>query len=571
MAGISAELTLEIAQFRNAIKQAQSAVNGFSSKAGSSGTSGGISLGKGFLGGIAGILTGAAVQNVLSEAGAAIKSFMSGAIKGAASDEQLQIRFEALTGDKNTATDLLDELRKRSEATGAGIEDMANSMTKFIANGLDPAQAVKLNTSLMDIAGTLGMSAAEANLLGSAVAQVKSKGVASMEELRQQIAEKGVPIFQALADSIGVSVPELNKMIAAGTVSADAVLDVFTNLTGGFAKFRGGAERNANTLNGMFARIKQAWSGLMRDFGKPVMESLKPIFDSLIFAIKSMQKGAAGLGQDFARVVDAVGDIMTSIRGMSWGDLGKAFRLALEVGAIEAINFLNTLGVAMFAAWSTYIMESFKVAAVVLQSMMTPDFWAGLASVLLEVAKAFAVAIVQRVVAGLTAAVDAFTGRGSKAEGGKSPFEAIQKQREAGMSNVANSFTKAFAESRDILKDSAAKAELASLFETGKARSRAGRAGGGGGAFTEGGGAAGGAAGTEGPARVAVGGLASAVNLIMGRSANELILVEAQKQGSEQKKQTALLQQIAASTSAKPKVDTTTKPVAAPTQRLRFA
>ena len=282
--------------------------------------------------------------------------------------ENLEVAFTAITGSADQARQLLSEFREESMRTGIAVDTMAGMVRKLMANGMGMAEAQKMTSSLLDVAGTLGMSESEAGLLGTALAQVQAKGVASMEELRQQIAEKGVPIFEVLAQKIGVSTGELIKMVGEGKVGANVVMEAFSNLEGPLAKFRGGAEKMAQTTGGSFRRLKATMADVFADAGKPLLEGLSGVVNKITEKItewRPMIKGWAADAGAFLAVIS---------QAFSAGELGGMIKLSLIIAAKAMVS---TLWSGMKAAVAGVVVFSIEGIKTAWSKVMDMSFWQG--------------------------------------------------------------------------------------------------------------------------------------------------------------------------------------------------
>lgn len=300
---------------------------------------------------------------IASVAGAValLVSQISSAAQVSGGIEQTSIALEALTGSGDEAKRILDEMRATWLRTGATIEDQSGSIRKFIALGFSPDDALKLQRNLLDVAGAVGMTQEQSTLLASALAQVKAKGIVSMEELRQQIAEKGIPVFEALAAKLNVTKGALIKMVSDGKVPAEALLDIFLNMEGSFGKFVGGANRMGMTFLGLIERLKGAWKLLMAEFAAPIVDSIKPLLNRAIGMLDSFKEKAAAAGK-------MVGDAMLAAFAMiESGQTLKLLQVGLRVafssgvdilmrGIRSAMAFLGTMVKALFG----YIMGKFS-------------------------------------------------------------------------------------------------------------------------------------------------------------------------------------------------------------------
>jgi tape measure domain-containing protein len=266
---------------------------------------------------------------------AAIASQVGAALQPALEKERLQISFNALSADGVGGSRIFEALRSDAMRTGQEIESMASTVQRFLGLGFAEEDALKLQDSLLDIAGALGMTTTESALLGSALAQVKAKGVASMEELRQQIAEKGVPVFQVLAEKIGVSEAAIIDMVSTGKLGADTVIEAFMNLEGPLERFRGGADRLAASAGGLFERMARQGEDLKRAFGEALIPELKLVLTDSIGLIERMKAGAAEFGKIFA---DGIGWVATALDELSLFEMLRYAAAAFREGMWQAFD-----------------------------------------------------------------------------------------------------------------------------------------------------------------------------------------------------------------------------------------
>lgn len=279
----------------------------------------------------------------------------------AAEFERADVALNALTGSIEETNMVTKSMKDLWKSTGVTIGNQARNIQKFIALGFSSRDAVKLNKNILDVAGSVGLSASEASLLGSALAQVKAKGVVSMEELRQQIAEKGIPVIEELQRKLGVTGQAFFQMIQKGEVPAQELIDLFLNMEGSFDRFRGGAERMGKTWDGIMARMNASWSLLASEFAKPIQDALKPVLEELIQLINFLVPYAKQLGQSIANAIKALYQIA---KDDGAAGLIEFVELGLKVAAIKFGRFLITYGVAAANTLSRAMTEALIEASI---------------------------------------------------------------------------------------------------------------------------------------------------------------------------------------------------------------
>lgn len=399
---LAAELILDISKFRRGLRDAQNAVNkAFKGSGMGAGAGQNLALGIAKSGAM---ITAALVAVVATAAGIAAYhagKIIAQGIAMAGEHEKLQMRFEILTGSRGAGNRALNELREDAIRTGITVEDMADNVSKFIAFGFNPDEAMKLNKGILDVGGAVGLSTRDMKLLGVALSQVAAKGTANMEELRQQIAEKGIPIFKALEQQLGVTGAELSQMIQEGKVGADVVLGMFSKVPDGegpFARFQGGAEKMASTLPGIVARMKVVWQEFLRVLGNPIIDALKPAMEAALRAMEGLLPLAATWGQWIADAVSDVTAIMTILSSISWEQYGYLFQTAFMLAIKEIANLLIATLAGIGAATGAYFIAGGKTLVNILAILTHPAFWAGMVQEIWKAATVFGDRLLESVV-----------------------------------------------------------------------------------------------------------------------------------------------------------------------------
>jgi len=305
-----------------------------------SGASSAASAVKGAFSGIGGAIPGGGLlAPLLGIAGVAgsimlLKSQLAGGFDLAGEIERTGVALTALTGSAPEAARVMDEMRRTWLATGTDIAEQSGTIRKFIALGFSTDDAMKLQKNILDVAGAVGLTSAEAGQLGSALAQVQAKGIVSMEELRQQIAEKGIPVFDLLSKKLGVTQGELMKLVGEGKVPAESLLSIFLNMEGALGKFSGGATRMGMTFTGLVARMQGAWALLRAEFIAPIADSLKPILDGAITKLETFKEAFRAAGK-------AIGDtVLATFALIQNGRIGEAFSTGMTAAISVAVDLL---------------------------------------------------------------------------------------------------------------------------------------------------------------------------------------------------------------------------------------
>lgn len=171
--------------------------------------------------------------------------------------------MNAVYKDTSTTAKQLDFLRKTATESGVSVGGISDSFVKFSAAmksaNVPLAESNALFKSVTRAAGTLGLSGGRTTLMLDALAQMASKGVVSMEELRQQLGDSLPGALSLTAKGLGITDATLVKLVESGNLATRDFIPAFTR---GLKELHGETEglvplwerlKNALTLAGQNA------------------------------------------------------------------------------------------------------------------------------------------------------------------------------------------------------------------------------------------------------------------------------------------------------------------------------
>jgi tape measure domain-containing protein len=142
--------------------------------------------------------------------------------------EPIKQSLNFIAGSKEAGQSELGYLSKVSDKYGTGLESGAQGYIQLSAAAAGTkleGQGVKdLYEGISASIRAMNLSTADGSLVFQAYTQMLSKGKISMEELRQQLAEKSPQALQIFAKAMGVSVSQLQVMSAKGQLISEEVL-----------------------------------------------------------------------------------------------------------------------------------------------------------------------------------------------------------------------------------------------------------------------------------------------------------------------------------------------------------
>jgi|DEB0MinimDraft_6_1074348.scaffolds.fasta_scaffold12516_2 tape measure domain-containing protein len=236
------------------------------------------------------------------------------AVKSAAQLETLETSFISLTGGAKQAADMMQNLNRFTAKTPFQIENVANAARQLIASGTEVGQVNDQLQFLGDIAATSGVSIEE---IAAIFAKVNAKGKVELESLNQ-LAERGIPIFDALAEATGLPADKLG----AGAVSVEQFNQVLSGFAqeGGFAA--GAMERLSGTAAGKFSTAMDNLKLAGAELVKGLMPTISKILD-----------GVTAMAQRFTALSDTTKNTILGIAAV----LGAAGPIAMAVAALMPV------------------------------------------------------------------------------------------------------------------------------------------------------------------------------------------------------------------------------------------
>lgn len=320
-------------------------------------------IGRGFVKGTGAIAAGVGKATLaVGAAGAAIAGF---GLKTAAEMELSAVAFETLLGNAELAEDTYRDLVDFAAKTPFELPGLTRAEQSLIAAGVETERLIPLMTGMGDVMSGLGGGTAEVERGMLALQKAQAKGRLDMETMNI-LAEAGIPIFDAVAEKLGVTTEEMRNMVSAGEVTADVLFDVFEDFPPVFEKFRGGAERASQTLAGVLSTLKDTVSIGLAD-------SLTPVLGTLIPVVKSLSES---LGPILSSIGALLVPVLTVFANVLSDDLVPALAVLVEeIGPI-------------FAEWFEVLGGLISSVLPIVTSLIT-QLVQGLGPILIEIAKVF--------------------------------------------------------------------------------------------------------------------------------------------------------------------------------------
>lgn len=178
--------------------------------------------------------------------------------------ETVRRGLTALYGTTEIANRQFEFLRAASLRAGISMAGITDSFVRFSAatkaSGIGLSETNALFEGLTRAGATLGLSTERVQLALDALGQIASKGVVSMEELRQQLGDSVPGALSLTAKGLGITDAELIKLVESGRLASR---DFFPAFTKGLKELQG----ETNGFSATLGRLTTTLTTLAQNIG----------------------------------------------------------------------------------------------------------------------------------------------------------------------------------------------------------------------------------------------------------------------------------------------------------------
>lgn len=246
--------------------------------------------------------------------------------------EQYITSFTTMLGSAEKAKALMDDINEMAAKTPFETTDLTKAAQMLMNYGVAEDEVINKMTQLGDLSGGV---AEKLDRISLAYGQMLAKGKVTGEELRQ-MTEAGVTLLQPLADELGVTTAELQKMVSAGKVGIPELNAAIEKITSEGGKFSGMMENQAQTMSGMLSTLKDEFTQFGREAGEKAFGEVKGALQEVMATIE--QASSDGTLDEMAEELgNALNVLVTSL--MNVAKFLWEYRDAVAAGAAAMVTF----------------------------------------------------------------------------------------------------------------------------------------------------------------------------------------------------------------------------------------
>jgi tape measure domain-containing protein len=213
------------------------------------------------------LVAGLAIANQL-------KNIAASAIEVADSFTRVENALQTVFGSVGAANEQMMFLDETANRLGTDLLATSKGFTMIAAAGksagLSTKQIQEIFAGASEASAALSLSAENTNGVLLAFSQILSKGKVQAEELRGQIGERLPGAFSLAAESMGITVQELDKLMQSGDLAADEFLPKFAAQLK--KTFHEGAMKNSTKSIANATRVQNEYNKSLKEVGGPLKE-----------------------------------------------------------------------------------------------------------------------------------------------------------------------------------------------------------------------------------------------------------------------------------------------------------
>lgn len=248
-------------------------------------------------------------------------------------------KLQALGHDAESVEKIMDSALTSVQGTAFGLDEAATVAANAVAAGIKPGQELtKYLEMTADAAAIAGVSMSE---MGSILNRVQTGQTVYTEDL-EQFADRGLPVYQWLAEEAGVAASEVKALASEGQISSEMLFNAINKNIGGAAQIMGETSFTA-AVDNIGASIGRIGANFLDAGGKGggFFSQLKPLMTEFNESLGNLESKATDLGVKFgaafASIVEKVRELKAQFDALPEPVQGIITKVA-GIGAAVAVG-----------------------------------------------------------------------------------------------------------------------------------------------------------------------------------------------------------------------------------------
>ena len=285
---LSAKITGDSSGFEKAFSTAQKAVNSFSAKFDSIGKK---------ISSVGDSLTSKITKPALAAGTALAGITLAKGWNRLTGIDDARAKLQGLGHDAESVETIMNSALASVKGTSFGLDEAATTAANAVAAGIKPGQELTKYLSMTaDAAAIAGTSMSE---MGSIINKVQTGQTVYTEDL-EQLADRGLPVYQWIAEEAGVAASEVKQLASDGEISSQMLYSAIEKNIGGAAQIIGETSFSA-ALDNIGASISRIGANFLDAGGQGggFFSQLKPLMADFSESLGVLETKASEMGVKF--------------------------------------------------------------------------------------------------------------------------------------------------------------------------------------------------------------------------------------------------------------------------------
>lgn len=269
-------------------------------------------------------------------------------IKTNASLETSTTSWTTLLGTQEQAKGMIEDITKYAATTPfskMGVDEMAKQLHNA---GFEGQAMFDQMTKFGNMGSAFGIQEDSLKEMVRQYGQVQMAGTAYTEDLNI-IQDRGIPIYKALSETLGVSVADVKKMASEGKLTSEIYNEALNSIA---STTEGAMDAQSKTFSGMLSTIKDGITNITQKVVQPLFDK---IVDYMPLVIEVMDTFTSNLDSGKG-IMDSMKESITTVFGEdTWNKITMVTTVVMGlVGAyaiLKGVMFISNLITSVSSAW----------------------------------------------------------------------------------------------------------------------------------------------------------------------------------------------------------------------------
>lgn len=215
-----------------------------------------------------------------------------------------EIGFQTKLGSLQAAQKMMQDIEQFAIETPFDTSGLINVTQQMMAMGWEAERILPDLEKIGNAAAATGKGSEGIGRITLALSQMRMKGKPSAEEMLQ-LTEAGINGWNYLADAVGATVPETQKMVEKGLIPVDQAIDAIIS---GMSEFDGMMQNTANkTASGLMSQLKDTFDvNIVKPWGQGLQEGAINALISMNDWVGRNQDRISGWGESIKKTASQI-------------------------------------------------------------------------------------------------------------------------------------------------------------------------------------------------------------------------------------------------------------------------